>query len=396
MRRWASVVVAGLAGVLLVSCSDGGPGPGEARLEVDGEAVIERAGGARETIADATETLRRGDEVEITRGTGRLALHGGGRLELRAAVGDGDNTRLTLDDTPVLDAGDLLVLPGDEAVAIDAADTAVRVDGGAGRLSRYLGLGVEMYDGTARIDSAGVERDVPRLRRLDVAVVGRPARELRPIGYDQADPWDRRFLGEAIAYGERLENLSARYTASLRPGEGRSVGFYRLVLPGLDDERDLDQQLLDAPVVPREPGERLVGAAISELGTRGTFTERWSSVFGFRTQGAAWGIVALDQAVSGDPLLGTVQEALRATDTAFDFAAPESSAPTTPSTAGTEPDPGEPSTPTTPPPTTPPPTAPPTVPPPEEPGPLDPVIDVVEPVEDLVDGLLDGLLGAGP
>src|SRR5690606_7698895 len=125
--------------------------------------------------------------------------------------------------------------------------------------------------------------------------------------YDADDPWDRRYLAAAVEVGETLQSLAQGYTNNLNPGEGRTPGFFRLVLPGLDDEPEFSGDLIDGE---RPPGETLIGAAITDLGRRGSFVQRWSSVFTFRDQGALWGLVALDQDVSGTPLLGTVQEAI--------------------------------------------------------------------------------------
>ncbi len=53
-----------------------------------------------------------------------------------------------------------------------------------------------------------------------------------------------------------------------------------------------------------------MGAAIVLEGTRGTFAERWAGVFGFRDEGAQWGLVALDQGVTRVPLLARVDAAV--------------------------------------------------------------------------------------
>lgn len=392
----AVAVVAGLA-AMVPACSDEGPGAGEARLEVDGEAIVERGDGDRETVRAGAD-LTSGDRVEVTEGIGRLVLGDGARMELRAGVGDASDSMVLVSRVPELEAGELLVAtPG--STSIEAAGTTIAVEEGAAQITRALGVGVRAYDGAVRLDSAGQERSIPALREMLVPALGRPPQTPRPLAYDGADPWDRRFLGDAMALGERLEAMAEGYTRNLNPGEGRTPGFFRLVLPGLDDEPGFTGELID---IERPPGETLVGAAISDLGRRGDFPQRWSSVFGFRDQGAAWGLVALDQAVSGDPLLGSIEEALSASP--LPFAAPAAGPPpldsaTPPPTAPT----GGPSTsappltaptatrtPTTAaPPTTvaPPPTTAPTV-------PLEPVLKpVLEPIAGLVGGLLNGLLG---
>jgi hypothetical protein len=329
-----------------------------------------------------------------------MALRGGTRFELRAAD-DGDDAAsvVRMARVPELEGGDLLVAtPG--RTSVSAAGTSVEVSRGAAKLTRALGMGVEVYDAAVAIDSAGQEREVPALRSLLVPALGRP-QPLRPISYDAADAWDRRYLGDAIELGQRLEDIAASYTSTLRAGEGRTPGFFRLVLPGLHEEPSFTAELLDTT---RPPGETLIGAAIADLGRRGDFTTRWRSVFSFRDDGAEWGIVALDQAVSRTPLLGSVTEAINASPLAFApvVATPVGSAgsgveePPGPTTSITVPG-GSPTTSppqtTLPPPTVPPTTAPPPPPPPPD-SPLTPVLDpVVEPVIDLVGGLIDGLVG---
>jgi hypothetical protein len=413
-RRTVTVLVAATAtfglvvGLVLVATRDDGLRPGEARLEVHGMADVQRVDGERERVT-GTETLRRGDRVEVVEGTAQLELAGGGAMELRAALGDDRNTMVTVDRVPVLEAGDLLVV-ADEPLALEAAATEIELDSGAARMSRDLGVDVGVYAGSAIVDSAGVTREVPALRQLSVPVLGRPARSVRPVRYDAADPWDRRFLGAAIALGEELQGIAETYTASLSPGEGRTAGFYRVVLPSLEDQPAFEQGILD----PRRPaGEVLVGAAISDLSDRGRFADRWSAVFRFRDEGAPWGLVALDHGVERGPLLGTVEQALARSP--FEFTAP-TSAPGTPGSPTTPTDPGRrPATPTTAPgdttqttnapggttPTTSTvpivPTVPtvPTVPPPEDSGVLDPLLDATEPVTEVLEDLLGGVLGGG-
>ena len=403
-RRLLAIGLA-VAALVPTACSDGGPGEGEARLEVDGRAIVERRDGDKDVVDGSTD-LHKGDRVEITDGVGRMELAQGTRMELRAGLDDAANSQLVMGTTPELEAGDLLVeAPQDTEVA--AAGSTLAVERGAARVSRALGVGVAVYDATVHIDSAGVERAVPALRQMQVPALGRPPAKPRPLVYDAGDPWDRRFLGSAMALGDRLTAMARGYTDNLAPGEGRTPGFFRLVLPGLEDETDFGADLLD---LDRAPGETLVGAAISDLGRRGSFRDRWQSVFGFHDEGAAWGLVALDQAVDGEPLLGTVEEALSASP--LGFAAPPvvgSSAAVPPGNAAVPS--GSSSTPVTPTTSTPsttappapvpvpaPPALPPILPPlvPDTPPtPVAPVLQpLIDPVTEIVSGLLGGLLGA--
>ncbi|MGV3758762.1 MAG: hypothetical protein ACO1PW_04360 [Actinomycetota bacterium] len=409
MVRVALVALASLGGLGLAACSEDGPGDGEARLEVDGEAVVTRADGEHDVVTDRAD-IRSGDRVEVVEGSATMALAGGHRLELRAGHGDDAATVVLMGEVPELEAGDLLVATP-ERTRVRAAGTDVEVHAGAAKVSRSLGMGVASYDGEVLVDSAGQERTVPALRAVLVPSLGSP-QPLRPAvcqdgaatitacpAYDPTDAWDRRYLGDAMELGERLESIADAYTSTLQPGEGRTPGFFRLVLPGLDDEADFTAELLDTT---RAPGDTLVGAAIAELGDRGPFEDRWRSVFGFRDEGAEWGLVALDQAVSRTPLLGTVTDAISASPLAF---APTTTS-TPPTTAPGGPEGGPPAGPTSPtvapsgptttppaPTTAPPSNPPPTTSPPTVPeSPLTPILDpVVDPVVDLTGDLLDGL-----
>lgn len=397
-RRWLpwAVVAALLAPA---ACSDDGPGEGEARLDVDGMVDVERADGDREQIDDGT-TLRAGDRVTVTDGVALMRLAGGSVLELRKGFGDAASSMVLMARRPVLEAGEVLVTTPDR-VSLEADGTDVQVTDGAARVNRDFGMSVAAYDADVDLDSAGVLAEVPALRQMVVPDLGRPPQNPRPITYDPQDTWDLRFLGAAMDLGNRLEDLAQGLTNTLPDGQGRTPGFFKLVLPGLEDEAAFDAELLE-PHLDREPGQTLIGAAISDLGERSDFVTRWNQVFDFHDAGAAWGIVALDQAVRSAPLVGSVEEAL---DTSFEEAAfvqpPAEEPATTPTTrpSGGEAPPegggtdGGPVTtpPTSPPPSTPPPTTPVTPPVvPEVPEPLAPVVD---PVTDLLDDLLGGLLG---
>jgi hypothetical protein len=319
-RRAALVAAAALLTTLVISCGRGGIHEGEARLTVDGTAMLERANGEREQV-ERSATLHRGDEVEVVDGAIVLELASGARIEGREAHGRADATRLRFAEPPEVLAGEVL-LTATEAEDVMAAGTTVELtpndDGiGIARISRTLAMGAEAYAGSVVLDSAGQRRTIPALRAMEVAALGRPPSDARPLQYDEDDAWDLRYLGRAIDLGRRLTAISVAYTGSLHPGEGRSVGFFRQVLPALEDEQDFTDTLVDRR---RAPGETLIGAAITTLGERGSFTDRWRNVFSFRSEGAAWGLVALDQDVEGDPLLGGIEDALNASPLEFSAA----------------------------------------------------------------------------
>lgn len=372
MRRGLVVGIAMVTVIALVvaSCGgDDGPGPEQARLEVEGRASVTTADGAIETVAGRA-TLGFGDVVSMEEGTAVLELADGSTYELRFRGDVG--TEITVGAPPTVTAGDALVVAGFPARV--KVDTATLTAQGALRVDAEETVAAA-YAGRTRVAGVGDIDELTGLRRL-VLVAGA---ELEPISFDGTDEWDRRFLGEAVAFGDRLEALARGYTNDLPPGGGRTAGFFQAVVPALADEREFNDDLL---AVERAPGETLVGAAIAVQGRIGTFRHRWAAVFAFRDAGARWGLVALDQGVSSAPVLETIELAIGGTATTT-VPAPTTSAPTT-STSAPSPDPTtttQTSTTTT--------TTTTTAPPPS--GPLDLVTD---PAQELLDGLLD-LLGLG-
>lgn len=364
------VVVVVLAMTALASCgSDDGPGADEARLQVSGSATVTGVDGDVEN-ATGTTTLAFGDTVVVDDGTAVVELAGGQRYELRAGA---EPSELLIGSPPTLLAGDALVSDGFPA-QIRFESTTVSAQGPMKLVSSVPA--VSSYAGRARIDGAGALDEVLGLR----SVVLTASAIAEPLVFDGADAWDRRYLGEAVAFGDRLEALARGYTADLASGGGRSASFFEAVVPPLADEREFGPDLLDD----RDVGETLVGAAIAVQGQEGTFRERWGEVFAFRDLGAAWGIVALDQGVSSAPLLDTVELAVASPtptsspDTTTSAPPTSTSSPTTvdaPTTTGTTtttvPEPSPPSPPST--------------------GLLDPVLD---PVNEILGELL-GVLGLG-
>lgn len=370
--RLRALVVTTVFVLLASSCSgDDGPGVDEARLVVDGSATVTDADGAVE-IVTGSASVDFGDVVSVQDGTATVELAAGPTYELRAGVGDAGDSELVVGATPTLLAGDALVASGFPAsirydTATVSAQGALKVAAGVPQAAAYAGR--------TRISGAGDLEELVGLRQVVLTPSARP----EPLAYDGADPWDRRFLGEAIAFGERLDALARGYTNDLQPGP-RPVSFYESILPALDDEREFNADLLSDD---RPAGDTLVGAAIAIQGRSGTFRDRWNAVFAFRDQGAAWGLVALDQGVSSAPVLDTIELAIGES--------PLSDAPRTtttpPERPGRPPSTTRPPGSTAPPPTT---TSTPPPPPPEEDedGLLTPALT---PVEEILTEVLDAL-----
>jgi len=363
------VLLAGIAALVLDG--DDGPGLSQGRLEVSGRAVVTAEDGTAEPVTDDA-VVDFGDTVAVTSGTATLTLAGGASYELRHRAGVG--SELVVGSPPELVAGDALVAGGFPAgIQVGTATLRAR-----GPLQVRAGEAVAAaYGGGAGVAGVGDVAALPALRRLVLV----PGAVPEPVRFDGTDPWDRRFLGEAIALGEQLEALARGYTSDLPPGGGRTDDFFRAVVPALAEEREFAADLLDPA---RPPGETLVGAAIAVQGRRGTFRERWAQIFAFRGAGAAWGIVALDQGVSSAPVLETIELAIGADPTVPSTTAPRRRRPASRGSSTSTSTTAAPPTTTTPPP-------PPTSPEPDG-GLLDPL---TEPPSDLVPGLLDGLDAGG-
>lgn len=312
-RRW---VVALLAVVLVAGavtgCTRSKSAPA-GRIVVDGQAEISRPGEDRREITGGRD-LDIGDRVRMLRGTAVVRMPGDRRLELRLgsdielqSTGESDAVRL------VLIGGDLLAVSGAAPLAVDVTGADVTVQGEA-RISRGVALLVAAYKGTAQLSAGGSTLTVGALRQAALPATGVFPVKATPLEYSPADGWDQRYLSDAIDLSNQLAARSQGFTAQLGPTEGRSLAYFRDLFPRLAAEPGFISSLVNPA---RPPGDTLVGAAITLEGTRGTFAERWGAVFGFRDEGAPWGLVALDQGVSRGPLLEAVEGALGRGPTQF-------------------------------------------------------------------------------
>ena len=297
-----------------------GPAPGEALVSVDGSARVERADGTVERrvgggTADgpAETTLRQGDGFDLVTGRADLQLNGSIRMQARPG------TSLVMGRTPELRTGDLLVT-GAEPTSVSSGRTRVRLDGSssrsvAARLARTAGLSVGLYRGTARIDSAGVAATVHRLRRIEVPALGELT-EAQPVRYDTTDPWDQRYLVDAISLDQQLTRLLPGFMASAGPDVGRAANLAALLDPiaRMPSRREL-ARLVDPD---RPADDVLVGATISGLDRGGSYADRWRAVFRFRDAGATWGLVAMDRGVGPKLVLDALGQVFEAEDLDFE------------------------------------------------------------------------------
>ena len=374
VRRFLATAV--VLALVAPACSRGGGGDDDYVLQLEGRAEVVHDGEVRD-LDDGEHRLATGDTVRMEEGDAVLELPGERSMRLRAANADREATEVTLAAVPTVVEGDAVVLADDE-LRFRAGDVEVTLRAGAARVQQALSVTIALYAGTADVRSAG--RPFPggltALRQVSVPATGLLPRAPSPLLYDDEDPdpWDREFLGEAIDLGDALDHRARGFTGQLGPRVTVDAPLLRRVLPRLADEDEFGEELLtDAE---RSPGEALVGAAIVVEGGGASFRARWTDVFEFREDGARWGLVALDQQVKREALLGTINDAVGRSPLLF-AASPSrtggrgttgpGATTTTPSggetTTTTQPDDGgSTTTTTTPPPTLPPVTIPPLVP----------------------------------
>ena len=390
MKHIRLVVVTLVVAVTAAGCRGGGDDH-LGSLTADGTVLVARGEGAFRAVSEAK--LHDGDRVRVSTGSALVRMRA-------LSINLRKDSELRMATVPELTRGDALVVPSKGTPSISAGPSTVAVTG-ATRLARNLAFTVASYRGTAN-----VQRRWPRARGArppagDDRRHHPVATEAEPAELQRRRPWDRRYLGAAIDLGDELESRSRGFSAQLKPGEGRTPGFFRLLLPALEKEPTLDGLVTGD----RPPGETLVGAAIVSLARQNTFTERWASAFDFRDEGAAWGLVALDQGVTSTPDItdavdaaigrAPLQVALPARDTPS-----TSSGSLAPGIPGGSPAPSP--SPTPPPPGSPPGTTPPPATPPPDPAPadgplpsippgtlLDPLAPTVNEVIDLLNGILE-------
>jgi hypothetical protein len=396
MRGRLTIVAAALAMAVLPSCSSGGTDDTFV-LTVNGTADVTGPDGT-EHLDDGRHKVAPGETVHITKGNAVLGLPGDGTLELRAgrriraaqagtatAAAGRTDSRLRVGARPELLAGDALVDSGGDAVRLVAGGATLSVDRGAARVRRSSGVTLAVYRGEANVDALGrtLPRPVSAFRQVAVADTGALPRRAVPLVYDRAhpDPWDVRYLGDAIDFGGQLDRRALALNRQLTPSSP-DVTLLTSIVPTLRSTDGFDGGLVDET---KSVGESVVGASIALSGP-GDFVRRWNAAFQFRDDGADWGLVALDQRAKRDSVFGLLDGALDRLPSRF-VGGPIISGPTT---TTSRPGGGGSSTTTTTQPTG----TPGPIPPPDAPDPLGDLVDPIlgEPDESQSPGLLGDLV----
>jgi hypothetical protein len=164
------------------------------------------------------------------------------------------------------------------------------------------------------VDTAGTIRALHALRRVDVPALGEVT-GVQPIRFRADDPWDRRYLAEAITLDGRLAEIlpGLMRSASRHGGDAQGLAAMLGRVDGMPSGRQL-ARLVD-PDRPLE--DVLLGATIASLADGGPYEARWSAALRFRDAGATWGLVAMDRGVSAEAVLDALRDVVAATPLDF-------------------------------------------------------------------------------
>src|SRR5581483_8314951 len=240
------------------------------------------------------------DQVRVVDGSAVLELPHNSKVELRSGsavtVNGAVSPELGLDD------GDLLVDTGrGDTIGVDGGTSVIAVAGSA-KLRRGVSLAAGVYEGTARFQRNDQGLTVPQYRQAAVVGTGIMPQAPEPLSLSASDEWDRRELGPVMALDEQLTLYAHSFEADAPAS------------PGPDFYKGISATISDLPLTPellggRAPGENLIGFTLVGM-TQGDFLTRFQQVFGFRSQGASWGLVAADRNVNATPVLNDLEAAL--------------------------------------------------------------------------------------
>ena len=293
-----TVLIAGLVVAGVDSVDRNKVEEGTARLEPSGLVEVSVAG-APFVRAQHGRTLRAQDQVRVIDGRAVLDLPKS-KVELRAG------SVLTVNgDVPValsLNDGDLLVESGrGETVAVDGGTALVKVAGSA-KVRRGVSLAAGVYTGTVRFERNDQGLNVSQYRQAAVVGTGILPPAAEPLSLSPGDEWDRRMLGPVMALDEQLNLITKAFEADAPASVGPET--YKEWVP-----RAAALPLTSEMLAGRAVGENLIGVTLVAL-DKGDFTSRFQAIFGFRAEGASWGLVAADRAINPNPVLGDLEAAL--------------------------------------------------------------------------------------
>lgn len=280
MKRLSLIVAVALLGGACARAPEAGPGA--MRLVAGGEVRLQHAGAWR--AVTGTVALARGDRVEVgDRGRALVELQSG-TLELRPGA------EVRIGAVPELEHGSVLAssLSG---LAVAVGPVRVQGEDAVYRVDRSFSLRVGVYRGEVALPGSGWDGRVTPLRQVGV-VAGTVPRGPVALQVDPGDPWDDRFLGQAIDIGEQLDRLQDGMAAQLPRRGGREA--VAGVLP-------LDPRAVLGGLPRRVPVSTLSEAVVASVvassaapGRQVAPEEAFRQVMALRALGASWIVVAAE------------------------------------------------------------------------------------------------------
>ena len=257
------------------ACRTATPGPGEARARLSADDRLEAAPPARAfaPVSDG-DILTRNTRIRAVAGEPELDLRGGGRVALLP------NASVTASQPLFIEKGEVLV-SSTRAVDVATAMTEVRVRG-ITRVAQGLASAVRVYRGTATVSSSGRSLVVESLRQTAIPAPGFVGKRATPTTWRADDVWDTRYLRTVIALTDALEAQGRGFATHAHAASAADIAA---LLPAVD------AVALARAAARHSAGDALVAGAIASAGSSPI-----AGVFGLRDAGAAWGIVAVEQA----------------------------------------------------------------------------------------------------
>lgn len=283
-------MLVGLAAVLVAGGCDGGGQRGETVGHVTAGDLVEVGVEDSWVAAEVGDSIPAGAPVRTGDDEAQLELDSGEvRLAPQAAV-------TLVDDRVELLRGEVLVSSGgDLAARWTDADVTGK---GVYRLTSGLSPRLGVYRGEVRLSRPSEARTVPALRETALSSRRLPA-VARPLTYRHDDPWDRRYLRQAIAFDGEADRLIRGFTREYGD-EPRPTDFYAdfaaapaqtvPVLAGAYRGRT------DERVGP--PGEALLVLFLGEAAAAADTPEGMAAAtrraVALRSAGARWGLIAAE------------------------------------------------------------------------------------------------------
>jgi hypothetical protein len=331
MTRTYRVFIALVAGSALIGAGCTRDGKADVQEPMHLEIVEGRARVVHDSqtrVVDKEGSVSVGDRVLMSAGgIGRLTLTDGVAFELSDA-------QVTLDSgrKVTLDRGRILAV-AEGPVAIDTDRARIVSDKGIFRVDRTLNIRVAVYEGQARIDGTGPVIDA--LKQAEVAA-GEPDRTARYREIDPTDRWDLRYLKNAIDVDARLLSLSKGLEAQL--GSRNGMEFFKQVLPMNFPVAKIRANAADSRT------DVLVGSLIAYEATvdGGDREQVLADVFAMKQDRASWGLIAHKYGVAQSVLFALLLDSVNRAGIVDEGRGPALAAPKpTPSPTPTRPAPAQ-------------------------------------------------------